>query len=121
MQDLTRDVLRIDAVPSTSLDNVREWLQSMDIKFYENKINLNWKPILKSILEDPEGFINEGGWDFLDAEAGSEGEDEDDGALCQQTNLAEHVNGRQSEQKFEWSENSRVHPGREYPGGRRRG
>jgi nucleosome binding factor SPN SPT16 subunit len=48
---LTRDVLRIDAIPSTSLDSVREWQQSMDIKFYENKINLNWKPILKSILE----------------------------------------------------------------------
>lgn len=51
LQDLTRDVLRIDAIPSTSLDSVREWLQSMDVKFYENKINLNWKPILKSILE----------------------------------------------------------------------
>ena len=36
-QDLTRDVLRIDAIPSTSLDGVREWLTSMDIKFYENK------------------------------------------------------------------------------------
>lgn len=44
-------MLRIDAIPSTSLDSVREWLQSMDVKFYENKINLNWKPILKSILE----------------------------------------------------------------------
>ena len=54
-QDLSRDVLRIDAIPSTSLDSVREWLQSMDIRYYENKINLNWKPILKSILEDPEG------------------------------------------------------------------
>ena len=38
LQDLTRDVLRIDAIPSTSLDGVREWLQSMDIKFYENKV-----------------------------------------------------------------------------------
>lgn len=79
MQDLTRDVLRIDAIPATSLDSVREWLQSMDIKFYENKMNLNWKPILKSILEDPEGFIGEGGWDFLDADGDSEGEGEDDG------------------------------------------
>ena len=30
-------MLRIDAIPSTSLDGVREWLTSMDIKFYENK------------------------------------------------------------------------------------
>ena len=37
-QDLTRDVLRIDAIPSTSLDGVKEWLGSMDIKFYESKV-----------------------------------------------------------------------------------
>lgn len=41
-QDLTKDVLRIDAIPATSADSVREWLTSMDIKFYENKMNLNW-------------------------------------------------------------------------------
>lgn len=42
MQDLTKDVLRIDAIPATSVDSVREWLTSMDIKYYENKMNLNW-------------------------------------------------------------------------------
>jgi len=31
-------VLRIDAIPSTSLDGVKEWLGSMDIKFYESKV-----------------------------------------------------------------------------------
>ena len=38
LQDLTKDVLRIDAIPSTSLDGVKEWLGSMDIKFYESKV-----------------------------------------------------------------------------------
>ena len=51
MQDLTKDVFRIDAIPSQSLDTVREWLSSMDIKFYENKVNLNWKQVLKSIVD----------------------------------------------------------------------
>ena len=50
-QDLTKDVFRIDAIPSQSLDTVREWLSSMDVKFYENKVNLNWKQVLKSIVE----------------------------------------------------------------------
>ena len=31
-------MLRIDAIPSTSLDGVKEWLGSMDIKFYESKV-----------------------------------------------------------------------------------
>lgn len=51
LQDLTKDVFRIDAIPSQSLDTVREWLSSMDIKFYENKVNLNWKQVLKSIVD----------------------------------------------------------------------
>lgn len=44
------------------------------------QINLNWKPILKNILEDPEGFIADGGWDFLDAEGGSASEGDGEGA-----------------------------------------
>ena len=37
----------IDAIPIKALETVREWLASVDIKCYESKINLNWKPILK--------------------------------------------------------------------------
>lgn len=29
----------------------QEWLSSIGIKYYEGKMNLNWKPILKSIME----------------------------------------------------------------------
>lgn len=35
------------------------------------------KPILKSISEDREEFINDGGWEFLNAEGGSDGEGDD--------------------------------------------
>ena len=42
------------------------------IKYYECKLNLAWKPVLKSIVEDPEGFIEQGGWEFLNMEVGSE-------------------------------------------------
>lgn len=30
---------------------MQDWLSGLDIKYYETKINLNWKPILKSIIE----------------------------------------------------------------------
>lgn len=76
-KDLTKDVFRIDAIPSQSLDTVREWLSSMDIKFYENKVNLNWKQVLKSIVDDPEAFEADGGWSFLDME-GDSGEEEEE-------------------------------------------
>lgn len=73
------EAVRIDAIPMKALDTIKEWLASIDVKFYESKINLQWPAILKSIREDPEGFVESGGWDFLDAEAGSDGDDSDDG------------------------------------------
>jgi len=82
-KDFSRDVLRIDAIPSASLDTLKEWLTSVNIKYYESRLNLNWKPILKNIIQDPEAFIEEGGWEFLNMEGGDseeEGEDEESDA-----------------------------------------
>lgn len=47
------------------------------IKYYESKLNMAWKNILKSILADPAGFQENGGWEFLNME-GSDDEEEDD-------------------------------------------
>ncbi|CAN6453785.1 unnamed protein product [Victoria cruziana] len=68
-KDFKRDILRIDAIPSASLDNIKEWLDTTDIKYYESRLNLNWRPILKTIMDDPEKFIEDGGWEFLNMEA----------------------------------------------------
>jgi nucleosome binding factor SPN SPT16 subunit len=59
LQDFSREVLRIDAIPTKKLDTIKEWLTSVKIKYYESKMNLAWKPILKHILEDPKAFIEE--------------------------------------------------------------
>ncbi|KAF2324072.1 hypothetical protein GH714_006485 [Hevea brasiliensis] len=67
-KDFKRDVLRIDSIPSTSLDNIKEWLNTTDLKYYESRLNLNWRPILKTITDDPEKFIEDGGWEFLNME-----------------------------------------------------
>ncbi|KAG9151828.1 hypothetical protein Leryth_002106 [Lithospermum erythrorhizon] len=101
-KDFKRDVMRIDSIPSTSLDGIKEWLDTTDLKYYESRLNLNWKQILKTITDDPEKFIEDGGWEFLNLEASdsdsdnsqesdqgylpsdvqsdSESEDEDDGS-----------------------------------------
>ncbi|GER25681.1 FACT complex subunit SPT16 [Striga asiatica] len=68
-KDFKRDVMRIDSIPSTSLDGIKEWLDTTDIKYYESRLNLNWRPILKTITDDPQQFIEEGGWEFLNLEA----------------------------------------------------
>ena len=75
-KDLSRDVARIDTIQSQSLETIKDWMTSIEMKFYESKVNLNWKNILKSIKEDPEGFVESGGWNFLDADQ-SDSDDED--------------------------------------------
>ena len=68
-KDFNKDVARIDSVPSHSLETIKDWMSSIEMKFFESKVNLNWKTILKTIKDDPEGFVDGGGWNFLDADA----------------------------------------------------
>lgn len=77
-KDFSKDVHRVDAIPTTSLESIKEWLNGMGIKYYESKMNLAWKPILKTIVDDPQKFIEEGGWNFLDMEAGSSDEEDEE-------------------------------------------
>lgn len=51
-------------------------MNSCDIKYTEGIQSLNWTKIMKTIVDDPDGFFESGGWSFLDPE--SEGEDEED-------------------------------------------
>ena len=60
------------------LDHVKEWLNSVDIKYTEGIQSLNWTKIMKTITDDPEGFFESGGWSFLDPDSGSDVEEEEE-------------------------------------------
>jgi len=75
MQDFKRPPIHINAVPAKSLEEVKEWLDSVDIPYSEGPVNLNWPQIMKTVTEDPYEFYREGGWDFL--QSGEGGEDDD--------------------------------------------
>ena len=65
MKDLTT-FIRIRTVPSESLEVIKDWLNSVDILFYESNLALNWQNVLQDIREDPQKFIEEDkGWGFL--------------------------------------------------------
>nr|GEZ49385.1 FACT complex subunit SPT16 [Tanacetum cinerariifolium] len=68
-KDFKRDVLRIDSIPSASLEGIKEWLDTADIKYYESRLNMSWRTVLKTIMDDPKMFINGKGWEFLNLEA----------------------------------------------------
>ncbi|XP_043914130.1 FACT complex subunit SPT16 [Protopterus annectens] len=76
-KDYSKKVTMINAIPVASLDPIKEWLNSCDIKYTEGVQSLNWTKIMKTILDDPEGFFEQGGWSFLEPDSeGSEAENE---------------------------------------------
>eukprot|EP00899_Mesostigma_viride_P015637 jgi/Mesvir1/24074/Mv10796-RA.1 len=79
-KDFSREVFRVNAIENKHLDPVKEWLTSCEIKYYETRMNLNWKPILKTIMDDPEHWHAEGGWRFLDENASDDEDEEEEGS-----------------------------------------
>merc|ERR1719447_2558991 len=77
-KDYSKKIAMATAIPMTMLDHVKEWLNSCDIKYTEGVQSLNWGKIMKTIVDDPEGFFESGGWSFLDPESDGEEEDDDD-------------------------------------------
>ena len=59
-KDYTRKVVMITSIPMNQLDQIKEWLNSCDIKYTEGLQNFNWPKIMKTITDDPEGFFEQG-------------------------------------------------------------
>ncbi|CAL1704256.1 unnamed protein product [Somion occarium] len=77
-KDFTKTPLHINSIPSAQLDDVKNWLDSVDIPLAEGPVNLNWGPIMKTINEDPYDFFQNGGWSFLGGAPGDESDAEAD-------------------------------------------
>ena len=79
-KDLSKQVHRIGAIPSENLDMLKTWLDENDILFGEGLYNINWQKIIQKIKSNPEGFLEEGGWDFIQDNPDSDSSDsEEDG------------------------------------------
>lgn len=66
----------INSIPMELLDNVKEWLDSSNIAYSEGPLNLNWPTIMKTVIQDPKTFFQDGGWSFLGTDS-----DDDDGEV----------------------------------------
>ena len=77
-KDYNKKVMVVGSIPMQMLDHVKDWLNNVDIKYTEGIQSLNWTKIMKTIVEDPEGFFEDGGWNFLDGESNDAANDEDD-------------------------------------------
>ena len=103
-KDFDKEPHRIDAIPSSNVEQIKEWLTSMNLKYYENKMNLVWKPILKTIKEDPEGFIADGGWEFLNMEASADEDEEEESEEFEPESSEESEEDDDDESDFEEDE-----------------
>lgn len=73
-KDFTKAPLHINSIASGQMDDVKNWLDSVDIPMAERPVNLNWGPLMKHVNENPYDFFREGGWTFLGGAAGAQEE-----------------------------------------------
>ncbi|AFZ81168.1 transcriptional regulator, putative [Theileria equi strain WA] len=77
-KDYSKPVKRVDLIPVEYLDVIKRWLNELEIVWYEGKNNLQWVNILKTILEDAEAFVENGGFEGFLGEDDEEEESVDD-------------------------------------------
>ncbi|KAH8857856.1 FACT complex subunit SPT16 [Schistosoma japonicum] len=92
-KDYHKKPAMINSIPSTALELVKEWLLSCDIFYAEASKSLNWPKLMKTILDDPEGFVEQGGWSFVspdedDDEDEEDSEDEDENYAPSESELS---------------------------------
>ncbi|KAF7338622.1 FACT complex subunit SPT16 [Mycena venus] len=85
-KDFSRAPLHVNSIQSTQMDDVKNWLDSVDIPMTESPVNLNWGPIMKTINDSPHDFFQGGGWSFLGRGNGID---------------SDHSDGSESESEFE--------------------
>merc|ERR1719312_908129 len=107
-KDYNKKVAMVTSVPMTMLDHVKEWLNSCDIKYTEGVQSLNWGKIMKTIVDDPEGFFDSGGWSFLDPESEGEGEDDDSDDEDENFEMSGEEGSDYSDSEDDYSEDSNL-------------
>lgn len=77
-KDFTRNPQHINTIPMESIEAVKDWMDSIELAYYEGNLNLQWPTIMKTVQADPYTFFKEGGWKFLSNESDSEDDVEEE-------------------------------------------
>ena len=64
-KDLNKPFHRIATIPMENLDMLKTWLDDNDILYGEGLYNIKWIDIIQNIKNNPQSFIDEGGWNFI--------------------------------------------------------
>ena len=64
-KDLNKPFHRITTIPMENLDMLKSWLDENDILYGEGLYNMRWAEIIQNIKSNPQSFLKEGGWNFI--------------------------------------------------------
>lgn len=78
LKDFSRAPVHINTIPVESLENLKDWLSSINISYSEGPLNLNWSTIMKTVQSDPHQFFVDGGWSVLGVDSDDEGSSEEE-------------------------------------------
>lgn len=104
-KDYTKSVQQITTIPIESLDSIKRWLNEIDVVWYESRGNLNWTEILRTIREDIEGFLADGGFEIFLGEEGG-GTNVEKGEDSESDEEDEEYNGASSEDLSDFSDDA---------------
>eukprot|EP00299_Pterocystis_sp_00344_P019155 c9530_g1_i1.p1 GENE.c9530_g1_i1~~c9530_g1_i1.p1 ORF type:complete len:1032 (+),score=277.64 c9530_g1_i1:108-3098(+) len=101
-KDYKKPVQTITSIPKDKIDDIKRWLNQMNIKYYEGRISLQWASIMKHITADPKAFFEEGGWSFLGAEKSDSdaGSDSDKSEEFKPTQKEDEVDSEGSDSEY---------------------
>lgn len=71
--------MRINSISIKDVEKVKDWLDSNNIIFYDNKISVNWNKFLQGVRSDFKKFVEDGAWTAWDEEDNEEDEGIEDG------------------------------------------
>ncbi|KAI9840120.1 MAG: FACT complex subunit spt16 [Thelocarpon superellum] len=106
-KDFNRPVVHVNTIPVESLENVKDWLDSVNIPFSEGPLNLNWATIMKTVTADPHQFFLDGGWSFIAAESDDEdAESEEEESAFEMSDSELAASDESSEEDSEFDEDA---------------
>ena len=103
-KDFQRSPAHINTIPVDVLDNVKDWLDSVDIPYTEGPLNLNWGQIMKTVTADPHQFFADGGWSFLAEDSDNEEEEESEEESAFEASGSDAASESSSEDESEFDE-----------------
>ncbi|KAL0489890.1 dre4 [Acrasis kona] len=82
LKDYNKPVVSVNIIPIQKLDDIKNWLNQMEIKYFEGVANLAWANILKTIRDDRanwDPWSADKGWNsFLNLDDGQDDDDPED-------------------------------------------